>query len=230
MTATGRVFVVTGGFGALGEAVAAALQARGDLVVRVDFAAAPHAPVPPGAPCFGGVDVADAPQAAGVMQKIVEATGRIDGLVNCAGGFRWQTLEDGTPGVWQELHRLNVLTAVAACGAALPFLIKNGGGAIVNVGAMGALKAAAGMGPYAASKAGVAALTQSLAEETKDRHVRVNAVLPSILDTPANRRDLPEADVSRWVTPQAAADVIAFLLSHAARAVTGALIPVAGRL
>jgi NAD(P)-dependent dehydrogenase (short-subunit alcohol dehydrogenase family) len=230
VTAATRVFVVTGGFGALGEAVAAALLARGDIVALVDFASAPPVAPAPHTLCFGGVDVADRQHAAGVMQRIFDATGRIDGLVNCAGGFRWQKLEDGPSAVWEDLYRLNVMTAVVACASVLPFLLTAGHGAIVNVGALGALKAAAGMGPYAASKAGVAALTQSLADETKDRNVTVNAVLPSVLDTLANRRDLPEADFTRWVTPRAVADVIGFLLSESSRAVTGALIPIAGRL
>jgi len=123
---------------------------------------------------------------------------------------------------------MNVLTAAAASKAALPHLA-SGGGAIVNVGANGAVKAAAGMGPYAASKAGVHRLTESLAEEWKGK-VRVNAILPSILDTPANRADMPKADPSDWVSPAEAAAVILFLASDAASAVTGALLPVTGRV
>jgi NAD(P)-dependent dehydrogenase (short-subunit alcohol dehydrogenase family) len=95
---------------------------------------------------------------------------------------------------------------------------------------LAAAKAGAGMGAYAASKAGVAKLTEALAEELKDKHITVNAILPSILDTPRNRLDMPKADFSRWVTPTEAAEVIAFLVSDAARAITGALIPVAGRV
>ena len=115
--------------------------------------------------------------------------------------------------------------------AALPHLIKRGGGRIVNIGAgAAATKAGAGMGAYTASKAGVAKLTESLAEEVKDRGVTVNALLPSIIDTPANRADMPNADFSRWVAPRAIADVILFLLSDQASAVTGALIPVSGRV
>ncbi len=113
--------------------------------------------------------------------------------------------------------------------AALPYLLKSGNGRIVNIGAMGALKAAAGMGPYAASKAGVAQLTEALSAELKDRQITVNAILPSTLDTPKNRVDMPQADFTRWVTLGEAAEVIAFLLSDEARAVTGALIPVVGR-
>jgi len=107
--------------------------------------------------------------------------------------------------------------------------LQSGGGRIVNVGAMAAMKAAAGMGAYAASKAGVAQLTEALADELKDQRITVNAVLPSTLDTPKNRLDMPQADFTRWVTPAQAAEVIAFLVSDKASAVTGALIPLTGR-
>lgn len=101
------------------------------------------------------------------------------------------------------------------------------GGAIVNVGANGALKAGAGFGPYAASKEGVHKLTEAMADELKGR-VRVNAVLPSTIDTPANRKDMPDADPKKWVTPDDLAKVMLFLASDDARAVTGALMPVTG--
>ena len=102
-------------------------------------------------------------------------------------------------------------------------------GRIVNVGAMGALQAGSGMGAYAASKAGVHRLTEALAAEWKGR-ITVNAVLPSTIDTPANRASMPRADFTKWVTPQELAEVILFLVSDAASAVTGALLPVSGRV
>jgi NAD(P)-dependent dehydrogenase (short-subunit alcohol dehydrogenase family) len=127
------------------------------------------------------------------------------------------------------MYKINLRSAVVACQAALPYLLRGGGGRIVNVGAMGAIKAGAGMGAYAASKAGVGQLTEALADELKDRGITVNAILPLTLDTAKNRLDMPQADFSRWVAPADAAEVIAFLLSDQARAVTGALIPVVGR-
>ena len=117
-----------------------------------------------------------------------------------------------------------------ASQAAVPHLLAHGRGCIVNVGALAATSAASGLGAYAAAKSGVARLTEAMAEEFKDRGITVNAVLPSILDTPANRADMPQADVTRWVQPIALARVIAFLLSDAAAPVTGALIPVRGRV
>jgi NAD(P)-dependent dehydrogenase (short-subunit alcohol dehydrogenase family) len=125
---------------------------------------------------------------------------------------------------------MNVKTAANASRAAIPHLRASGSGRIVNVGANAAIKAAAGMGAYAASKAGVHRLTESLAEELKTDGVTVNAVLPSILDTGANRSDMPKADFSAWVAPDDLASVMLFLASEEARAVTGALVPVTGRV
>jgi NAD(P)-dependent dehydrogenase (short-subunit alcohol dehydrogenase family) len=223
-----RVIAVTGGFGVLGRAVAEAARGAGAEVAAIDFVTAP-APDDDGVQRLGDVDLADPNAAEQAMAAIVARFGRLDALVNVAGGFRWQTLADGPFGSWEELYRMNVLTAAAAAKAALPHLVASGRGAIVNIGAAGAVKAAAGMGPYAAAKAGVHRLTESLAEEWKGK-VRVNAILPSILDTPANRADMPNADPTTWVSPSEAAAVILFLASDAASAVTGALLPVIGRV
>ncbi len=121
---------------------------------------------------------------------------------------------------------MNLATAVSATRAALEHLSAGGGGAVVNIGANAATRAAAGMGPYAAAKSAVARLTERLAEELAGANVRVNAVLPSIIDTPANRKDMPKADFSTWVQPHDIANVIVYLLSDAAHAITGAAVPV----
>lgn len=223
----GRTIVVTGAFGALGRAVALAGEERGANVARVDVAAVPGAAQ---SLDYGGVDLTSLADASRVMADIHAKTGRLDALINIAGGFRSQRLAEGDVETWDKMFSLNLKTAVVASKAALPHLIASGDGRIVNVGAMGAMKAGAGMGAYAASKAGVTKLTESLAEELKDRGVTVNAVLPSIIDTPANRKDMPDADFSKWVAPADLASVILFLASAEARAVTGALIPVAGRV
>jgi NAD(P)-dependent dehydrogenase (short-subunit alcohol dehydrogenase family) len=223
---SGKVIAVTGAFGALGGAVAKALSGSGAQVAYLDHAVAPAGA---GALAFGGLDLADDAAAATAMAKIVQSAGRLDGLVNIAGGFHFEKLDGGTLETWDSMYRKNLRTAVSCCKAALPYLLKAGSARIVNVGALGAVKAGAGMGAYAASKAGVAKLTEALAEELKDRGVTVNAVLPSTLDTARNRIDMPTADFSRWVSPSAMGEVIAFLLSDAAGVVTGALIPVSGR-
>jgi len=226
----GRVFVVTGAFGALGSAVAQAAAEQGACVALVDYAKAPSNPTPDGALVLGGVDLTDANQAGAAIEAAAERFGGIDALLNIAGGFAWEKVEGGSAASWYDLYRLNVLTAANASRAAIPHLKRSAAGRIVNVGANAALKAALGMGAYAASKAGVHALTQSLAEELKGDGVTVNAVLPSIIDTPANRADMPKADVSAWVAPADLAAVMLFLASEAAGAVTGALLPVTGRL
>lgn len=219
--------VVTGGFGALGRKVVEQLRASGARVAVLD-----HAPAPAdvAAPAFGGVDLADEAAARQAIEQAAQALGGLDALVNIAGGFSWETVADGHLDTWDRLYRLNLRTALAASQAALPHLLAAGGGRIVNIGAAAAAKAATGMGAYAASKAGVARLTEALADEFKDRGITVNALLPSIIDTPANRKDMPDADASRWVTPTQLAGVVQFLLSEPAAAITGALIPVTGRV
>lgn len=220
-----KVIIVTGALGVLGKAVAEAGVAANAKVVAVDRLT--------GAPVRGvtasmALDLTEPKATLDGFAGICARHGHIDGLVNIAGGFRWETVAEGSIDTWDFLYQLNLRTAVNACRAVLPFF-PAAGGRIINVGAAGAARAAAGMGAYAASKAGVGRLTEALAEELKTRNITVNAVLPSIIDTPANRADMPEADHSRWVKPQALADVILFLLSERSSAITGALIPVTGR-
>jgi NAD(P)-dependent dehydrogenase (short-subunit alcohol dehydrogenase family) len=223
-----RHIVVTGGLGVLGRAVGAVLAEHGALVVLLDRV--PAQDVPGMAAVIGGVDLTDPEATRSAFDQASERLDGFDGLVNVAGGFRWETLESGSLESWDALYAMNLRSTVGACREALPRLVKAAGSGIVNVGALAAQKAGMGMGAYAASKAGVARLTEALAEELKDRAVRVNAVLPSILDTPANRADMPDADATRWVPPRSLAAVIAFLLSDDASAVTGACVPVAGRV
>jgi NAD(P)-dependent dehydrogenase (short-subunit alcohol dehydrogenase family) len=220
-----RSIIVTGGFGVLGRAVAEAFRAQGDRVARVDFAAQ-AADANPGGVDIGGVDLTDAAAAASVVEQVRAAFGGIDVLVNVAGGFAWQTLADGGPEGWARMYAMNATTCVTMTKAALPTLTATPGAAIVNIGAGSALVAGAGMGGYAASKAAVHKLTESLAAELAGIDCTVNAVLPSIIDTPANRADMPDADFSQWVSPASLADVIVFLASPAARVISGALVPV----
>lgn len=224
---TERVIAVTGGHGVLGKAVVEAALAEGCRVAVIDHASG-H-PVPKGVLELGGVDLTDAASAKAAMDAVVACFGRLDALLNIAGGFVWQTTDDEDP-AWERMFRLNLTTAVNASRAALPYLKASPEGRIVNVGANAAIRSTAGMGAYAASKAGVHRLTESLAEELKDTAVTVNAVLPSILDTEQNRKDMPDADPKKWVQPSDLAAVMLFLASPASRAMTGALIPVTGRV
>ena len=223
---TNRTLVVTGGHGILGNAVVEAALAQGLNVALIDHAAGK---APDGALEIGGVDLTDAGATGAAMAKVVERFGGIDALLNVAGGFVWQTTEDAHP-AWDRMFALNLTTALNASRAALPHLTASAEGRIVNVGANGALKAAAGMGAYGASKSAVHRLTEALAEELKSTSVTVNAVLPSILDTPQNRTDMPGADPAKWVQPSDLAEIMLFLASPASRAMTGALVPVTGRV
>lgn len=226
---SGKRIAVTGGFGVLGQAVGLGLQQAGAQVMLLDKAGeAP--PMPAGLLSLAQVDLSQADAAQAALDQVAQRLGGLDGLVNVAGGFRWEEVATGSIETWDLLYGMNLRTAVLASQAALPHLLRQAQARIVNVSALASGQAASGMGAYAASKAGVSRLTEALAEELKDRAITVNAVLPSILDTPTNRADMPQADASRWVQPSALAAVIAFLLSDAAAAVTGALIPVRGRV
>lgn len=220
-----RSIIVTGGFGILGQAVAAAFAAQGDKVARIDFAASAKAAIP-GALDIGGVDLTDAAKTAAAIDQVVSAHGGIDVLVNVAGGFTWETLEDGSIDSWARMQAMNLTSNATITKLALPHLIAANEARVINIGAGAAIKAGVGMGAYAASKSGVHRLTEALAEELAGKGVTVNAILPSIIDTPTNRADMPDADFSQWVKPEAIAAVILFLASPAAAAVTGALIPV----
>jgi NAD(P)-dependent dehydrogenase (short-subunit alcohol dehydrogenase family) len=224
----GKVIVVTGALGALGRVLVDEALARGARVAAVD-----HAPTQVPATAkrleLGGIDLTDAAQAKKAIDGAASHFGKLDALVNIAGGFAFETVAEGDVKTWQRMYALNVLTALNASHSAIPRLTASGSGRIVNVGAMGALQAGAGMGPYAASKAAVHRLTETLAAEFKGK-ITVNAVLPSTIDTPTNRASMPKADFAKWVRPQELAEVILFLVSDAASAVTGALLPVNGRL
>ena len=223
-----KFVAVTGAAGALGSAVTTTLAGAGYRVIGIDHAAK----ISSGEPLaleLAGVDLTSPSSAQQAFERIATECGSLSALVNLAGGFAWEAIETGSLDTWERLFRLNLHTTLNATKAALPLLLARGG-SIVNVGAAGALKADKGMGAYAASKSAVARLTESLAAELLTRGVRVNAVLPSILDTPANRAQMPDAQFDRWVSTSALANVIAFLISDAAEAVTGVLIPVTGRV
>ena len=224
----GKVVVVTGASGALGKVVAETALARGAKVAGVDYAPS-QAPATGNRIELGGVDLSDTAAAKKAIDAVVSHFGRLDALINIAGGFAFETVAEGDPKTWQRMYALNVLTALNTSRSAIPHLAASASARIVNVGAMGALQASSGMGAYAASKAGVHRLTEALASEWKGK-ITVNAVLPSTIDTAANRASMPKADFGKWVTPQELADVILFLVSDAASAVTGALLPVSGRV
>jgi NAD(P)-dependent dehydrogenase (short-subunit alcohol dehydrogenase family) len=223
---------ITGGFGVLGVAVGRRFASAGWHVALIGRGA-PDKDLASGFAghlLLGGADMTDLDSARSALEQVAKEGGGLHALINVAGGFRFETLAEGDLATWDAMYQTNLRTAVTASKAALVHLAANGSGRIVNVAAGAAVKASAGMGAYAASKAGVMRFTEALAEELKDRGVTVNAVMPSIIDTPQNRRDMPGSDFARWVAPAALAEVIFFLASDAASAVTGACLPVTGRV
>jgi NAD(P)-dependent dehydrogenase (short-subunit alcohol dehydrogenase family) len=227
-----RVVVVTGAFGALGAAVARAFGQAGARLGLIDVAQ-PSIELQrefAGHLLLGGADLANEEATRKAIAAIAMRFGGIDVLVNVAGGFRWEKIEGGNLDTWDSLYTMNLRSAVVSCKCALPALLERGAGRIINVGAGAAAgRAGVGMGAYTASKAGVQRMTEALAEELKDRHITVNAVLPGTIDTPRNRLDMPKADFTRWVPPEQIARVLVFLASEDASAITGASIPVFGR-
>ncbi|WP_300556560.1 SDR family NAD(P)-dependent oxidoreductase [Maricaulis sp.] len=214
--------IVTGALGILGRATVDHLVASGATVTAIDLAedvsasSAQHA--------IGGVNLTDETSVATAFKSASDAMGGLTGLINIAGGFTWEPVEGGDIASFEKMFAINLKTATLASRAAIGLM--SGGGAIVNIGANAVSAPGLGMAAYAASKAGVHALTQSLADELASKSIRVNAILPTILDTPTNRADMPDADTSAWVKPEAAAEAIGFLASDASRAITGALVPV----
>jgi len=230
-----RVVLVAGGTGGLGRAVSLAFLADGAKAVvtyraEPEFAALRDAARAHAANLKGHrVDVTDEAAVRGVVAGIVAQHGRLDVLVNTvggyAGGIKLWDLETRT---FEQMLALNLRAGYALARAAVAPMLKQKHGAIVNVAAKAAVDHGGGAAAYAASKAAAVAMMDSLAEDLKGTGVRVNSILPSIIDTEANRRAMPEADFAKWPKPEELARVVLFLASDEARAVHGASVPVYG--
>ncbi len=217
----GRRALVTGGGGALGRAVVGRLQVEGAAVTVADR----HDPQIPGC-AFLSLDLTDA----GRVASALTAIDPLDAVVHVAGGFTGgMRAWDADAGDLQKMLALNVETAWNVARAALPAMVAAGDGRLVMIGARPAVQPVDGLAAYGASKAALTHLVQTLALETRASGVTVNAVLPSVIDTPVNREAMAGADFERWVKPESLAAVIAFLCSADAADVSGALIPVYGR-
>nr|MCU0888108.1 SDR family NAD(P)-dependent oxidoreductase [Rubritepida sp.] len=229
------VAIVTGATGNVGRAVCRALAGRGWRLALLDRAAGPLEALASELHGAAGhlvapeVDLADQAACAAAIGTVLKRFGRLDAVAHTVGGFAATPLDQAQSADWEAMFRINLLTTAHVLAASLAAMRPAGSGAIVAIGAMAGLRAPGGMAPYAAAKAGVLRLIEAAAEEAKPFGIRVNAVLPGTLDTPQNRAAMPVADAAGWVAPAALAEVMAFLLSDAASAVTGALIPVPGR-
>lgn len=226
-----RQAIVTGGTGALGRAVVSAFLGAGDRVCvpwivedeRRELARAEAAALAAGRLLLVEADVAEEAGASAV----VGACGGADVLVNGVGGFGGgaPVHETGLE-LWDRMYRINLRSAVAMSRAAAPAMLARGGGVILSVASRAAFEHPPGIAAYSAAKAGVAVLTATLQKELGPGGVRVCAVVPSTIDTPANRRAMPDADPGAWTPPAAIARVLVWLASDAAASVRGALVPV----
>ncbi len=181
------------------------LQSKGHEVQGVDHA---------------DVDLSDGEATRGALGELV-----LDAVVHCAGGFRWSKLDEMKSADWDFLLRANLLGTFNMLQAVVPGMRARKHGVIVVIGAQGALKPGAGMGPYAATKAGVHALIQALSEEGKPDGITAHAILPTVLDTPQNRKDMPQANPAEWVTLESVAELALKLIESKTKTSTGPLIP-----
>jgi NAD(P)-dependent dehydrogenase (short-subunit alcohol dehydrogenase family) len=228
----GPVVVITGASGNLGRALVAAFAAKDaqlalvdrrrdrlDAVYGAEDARRLHV----------AADLANADAVEAAARATTDRFGRVDALCNIAGGFRMGSpVHETSDADWSFLFDINARTVLHAARAFVPRMLAAGGGKIVNVGAFAAQKGAAGMGAYVASKSAVIRLTETMSAELREKNINVNCVLPTIIDTPENRKAMPDADPRKWVAPEDLANVIVFLASDAARAIHGAAIPVTG--
>jgi len=232
----GRIVLITGATGELGRPVAQAFAAVGDqlaLVARDEARLAALVSalrLPAGRFLSHAADVTDAAQVADLVQAVTARWGRIDVLLNLAGGYQAGVpVAEMDERFWDGMLNLNLRSVFLVCRAVVPHMLKQGSGKIVNIAARAGLQGRAKASAYAVAKAGVIILTQALAEEVKNAGINVNVILPSIIDTPRNRSENPNADFSKWVPPEQLAEIILFLCSDAASALHGATIPVYGR-
>lgn len=232
----GRVAVITGAIGNLGVATAKALQQAGAKTVLVDRSpdrlreAFPALMNSSDHVLAGDVDLTTEASANRMAADAYGRFGRLDVLVNTVGGYRaGKPVHETDLADWDFLLNLNLRTTLLACRAVVPYMLKQRYGKIINVGSRNALEGTPNAAAYSVSKTAVLRLTESLAAELKLSDINVNCILPGTIDTPQNRQAMPQADHSKWVPPEALADVICFLASDGARAITGAAIPTFGK-
>jgi NAD(P)-dependent dehydrogenase (short-subunit alcohol dehydrogenase family) len=223
MNLVGKRVVVTGANGTLGRAVVTRATELGAEVIGIDLAF--NNPPASAREQHVILDLSDKL----ATEQCFEKLGAFTALFNVAGGFAMggSAYEVASP-EWDNMFKINVATTQNAVHAAVPLFLKQSRGSIVNIGAMSAREGQANMSAYCAAKSVVMRLTESLAKELRTKSINVNAVLPSIIDTPRNRQDMPDADHSKWVKPIDLANVICFLGSDSAAAIHGALVPVVG--
>jgi NAD(P)-dependent dehydrogenase (short-subunit alcohol dehydrogenase family) len=224
-----RVAMVTGAAGNVGSAVASRFQDAGFQLVLLDRSFAELATTHPRPPLRLPLDLEDESSVQLAVQDAMTRYGRIDVLCNIAGGFTMgEAVHESTDATWRAMLGTNLNSTLNPLRAVIPHMIAAGSGRVINVAAMAGLAGVARMSAYSASKSAVIRITESMSAELRRSGINVNCVMPSIVDTPANRAAMPQADASRWVSAQSLAEVMFFLASDASRAIHGAAIPVVG--
>ncbi len=236
MSLTGKVALITGGTGALGRAVTAAFVEAG-ASVGVTYVVDGEVPeckeclgTRANAPLFIKANVTVEAEVQKLIQTMTQRLDRVDILLTLVGGYAGDLPVAQLPeATWDQMMNLNLKSAFLCCKHVVPVMRRGGGGQIVTVSSRAAIKVFPGISAYAAAKAGLLAFSETLASEVLKDNITVNAILPSVIDTPANRKAMPGADYSAWVKPEEIARVLLFLCSDASREISGASIPVYGR-
>lgn len=230
-----KVALITGPAGNLGTAVVERFAAEGISLILLDRHQDRLRNIYPQFEksndhlLISSVDLTDSSTVKSAVQKAVDHFGRIDILVHTTGGFKMgEKVHETTGKTWDGMMNLNVRTLLNITNAVVPLMLKQQKGKIITIGARPALAGKARMGSYSAAKTAVLRLTESMSAELRSQGINVNCILPGTIDTPDNREAMPDADPSKWVTPDSLAEVILFLSSEAARDIHGAAIPVYG--
>ena len=222
MGVEGKVVVIAGGRGGLGHTVTPAFVKAGARVIVIDR----HAADQPEMDAFGiDADVTDEDSVAGAVSLAIDHAGRLDCLVNLVGGFAAGRLADTSPATWNTMLSLNLTAAYLLSRAVIPHLSTQRAGRILHIAARAGQDPFPGAAAYIVAKSGLMTLIRVLALELAGSGVTISGILPTTIDTPANRNSMPKADPSTWVKPEAIAEVLLFLASDAAGSVNGALIP-----
>ena len=221
MELKGKVVLITGGAGALGQTVVPAFVSAGASVILGDLN-----PVRMSGVTALKADFTDQTHVRGLVNEVIQTSGRLDALINLVGGFATGRVAETDVSLWQRMLAMNLTSAFLLSNAVLPSMLARRQGRIVHVAARAALEPFPGAAGYIVSKAGLVALIRTLSIELDGSGVTVNGVLPTTIDTPANRKAMPAADPSKWARPESIARTLMFLASDDASQINGALIPI----